>query len=238
VIPFNFPQVAFGRKEHDPAWLASVRPHTYSATRPPPSTLPRPTLVWKPSLVSNDTLPTCTIAGLINSARIWTMIRNDFDLTEADASLLAFYAALAGCADTTEAIAASSGLRLQDVLEAAGRGKFTAGQQAPLIPEPRSIDPTDPIAIRDAIFRFESAYIGLTLYEADMQPGAEWVGGIENAGQPVGGHCVLGMRYSPTGISVATWGAEMEMDNEFFASRCNETFALPWTLTTAPGATS
>jgi hypothetical protein len=236
-MPFNFPQVAFGRKEHDPAWLASVRPHTYSATRPPPSKLLRPTLVWTPSLVQNLTLPTCVVAGLINSARLWTLIRNDFDLTNVDAPMLAFYASVAGCANTIGAIAASDGLRIQDALEAAQQGRFTGGQQVPLVPEPHAIDPTDALAIRDAIFRFESALIGITLYDADIQTAAQWTGGIQNAGQPAERHCVVLDRYDSTTFGMANWATDdTTMDEEFLMSRCDEAFALPWTLTTAPAS--
>jgi hypothetical protein len=237
-MPFYFPRVSYGRKPHDPAWVSALPPHAYGAAGPAPATLLRTDLTWTPSLVENDRLPTCTTAGLINSARMWSLLNGGFDLTVVEAGLLQFYATQAGCADTTAAIALSDGLRLQDVLEAAGRGLFTAGWGTPLVPLFRAITPITGAAVRDAISQFGSVYLGVTLYQADVQPGAEWKGGIGKAGDPVGGHCCLPWAYSQTSLSVATWGSEMDMNDAFLESRADEAYALTWTMAEAAVAAS
>lgn len=218
-----------GRKPHDPTRVAAVTSHRASITTPAPLVLPRADIVWTPTLAANDQLPTCTIAGLINSARMWALLHG-FDLVNAEAQLLAFYAAVAGCADTEAAIAATDGLVLLDVLEHAQKVGFDIGAQAPLVPEFTAIHMPDIAGIRDAIYSRGTAYIGVTLYEADMAPGATWTGGIANVGAVVGGHCIDPCRYTETDFSVATWGGEIEADDEWISTRTDEAYAVSWTF--------
>ena len=169
-------RIAFGRLPHDPVRLAAVPPHVMAAEAPAPPELPRPSLEWTPSLVRNDVAPTCTIAGLTNSARVWDLLRG-YDLVTREAALLAFYASLAGCQDTEAAIEATEGLVMLDVLEAVATKGFHIGAQddEPLVPRVNA-DPAgrSGAALRDAIFSRGTAYIGVTLRQADVQPGAIW----------------------------------------------------------------
>jgi hypothetical protein len=164
------------------------------------------------------------VAGLINSARYWSLLHG-FDLTNSEDMELAFFARVAACPDTPEAIAAVDGLELLDVLEMAQRVGFDVGAQAPLVPDFSAIHLPDEAAIQDAIATKGSAYIGVKLYEADMQPGAAWVGGLANAGAFIGGHCIL-----QTWDGVATWGEILTPDQEWLMSRMDEAYALTWTF--------
>jgi hypothetical protein len=233
-MPFNFPQHRTGRLEHSPEWLSTVDPHVVGATGPVPASIVRPD--WQPSLVDNLILPTCSVASLVNNARIWSIVRGGFDLVVSDPSLLAFYAGLAPCADTIAAIAATEGLQLQSVLQAAQRGLFTAGQQAPMVPLYRAVPATGE-AIRDAINASVSVILGVTLYQADIRQGAEWRGGFMNAaGDPTERHAILVDAYDAAGMfSVCTWGQrELDgADEAWITSRTDEAYALIWTMAEA-----
>jgi hypothetical protein len=203
-----------------------------SAVAPPPATLPRSDITWTPTLADNDTLPTCSIAGLMNSARMSALVRGQFDPTSTNDALLTFYAGLAGCADTTTAIAATDGLVLLDVLQRAESAGFACGEQAPLVPLFAAIDPRDPTAIRDAIFTRGVAYVGVTLHEADMN--GPWTGGTTNAGPVIGGHCITLWRYDAATFGAATWGATVTCDEAWLMARIDEAYALNWTFPVAP----
>ena len=218
-MPFGLSQFALGRLAHNEAWLAGLPSHEPAHASVVVIGGPR----FTPTLVDNLTLPTCTVAGLINSARLWALTKG-YDLWKSDASLVSFYALLAGCDDTPAAIAQTEGLTLQAVLEAAQKGWFTAGEQAPLVPEFRAI--RDPAHIPDVIARFGSAYLGIMLYEGDVQPGAEWRG--PPVGAPYGRHCVV--VYAD---GIATWGETMPYDAEFLATRLDEAHAVQWMMETA-----
>lgn len=232
----DFSQFCFGRCEHDPARVAAVEPHIIGASAPTayPSNFEMWTALttnkaWMPTLVQNNVLPTCTIAGLMNSARVWAL-RHGFDLVSVEARLLAFFASIAPCADTVAAIAATDGLVLLDVMEHAAAGKFDVGLQAPLIPRVRRIEITDMDALKDAIKSTGSACIGVTLRQADVQPGANWRGGVANAGPKAGGHCVILYAYTGGDFAVATWGETLVADDEWLKSRMDEAYSLTWTF--------
>ena len=214
-----------GRKPHDAARVAAVAPHVMGFA-PVPATCPRTDIVWKPSLVRNDVLPTCSIAGLMNAARM-TALLHGYDLVDDEAALLAFYAALACCADTEAAMEATDGLVLLDVLERARDAGFTCGEQTPIVPLFSSI-PLSGQALKAAIYGRGAAYVGVMLYEADVEPGAKWTGGIARAGAKVGGHCVAPWRYTPDNYGIATWGGTTEADPEWLMSRIEEAYSLRW----------
>lgn len=220
-------RMRLGRRPHDPGRLASVPRHVLSASAPAPLVLPRTSLVWTPTLVQNNTLPTCTIAGLMNAARVWALV-NGYDLTQTELFLLALYARLAGCADTVAAIGATDGLVMQDVLDFVQARGFDCGDQTPLVPVARAIDQTSAVALRDAVSTTGAAYLGITLYEADIAPGATWTGGTANAGAAAGGHCVVAWNYGQDTFGLATWGETVEADDEWLLPRLEEAYALSW----------
>lgn len=168
----------------------------------------------------------------MNSARMSALTRGQFDLTSTNDALLAFYASLAGCADTPTAIAATDGLVLLDVLEHARSSGFACGEQVPLVPLFAAIDPRDPTAIRDAIYTRGVAYVGVTLHEADMN--GPWTGGTADAGPVIGGHCITLWRYDVSTFGAATWGMTIECDEAWLMSRIDEAYALSWQMAVAP----
>ena len=107
-------QIAFGRRPHNPARFATVPTHV-AAEAPPPAELPREDLVWTPSFVHNDVAPTCCIAALLNSARIWALLRG-FDLTSVDQALLALQTARQGIATNQQKNASIAATTMRQVL--------------------------------------------------------------------------------------------------------------------------
>ena len=227
------PLGCYGRKAHDPVRLAAVavvKPHVMAATEPLPLILLRPKILTKPLLVLNNILPTCTVAGLINSANAKAEM-NGWDFVVDQQKLLAFYGLVYGCDPTPEAISKTDGLVMLDVLEYAQKhGFYINNTSGPLVPNFSVIDTSNPIGLKDAIFAHGTAYVGVDLYTADEQPDADYTGGLETAGDPVGGHCLDPKQWSATGYTDATWGQEIETDNDWIDSRMVEAYAIDWTF--------
>jgi hypothetical protein len=104
------------------------------------------------------------------------------------------------------------------------------GAQAPYVPEFKAIDPHDMTALRDAVAT-QTAYVGVTLYRPDLLSPLNW------NGAPIGdvdtGHCIVPPRYSATGFTDATWGQEVQADDQWMATRIDECYAVRWTLAVA-----
>jgi hypothetical protein len=218
-----------GRLDHDPIRVATVRPHVIGAHAPLPAAIQdaRSKIQWTPSLVQNDALPTCTVAGLINSARWWALLHG-FDLTNQEAAELAFFAAVAGVQNTEAAIASVPGLVMLNVLMRAQRYGFAAGGPTALVPEYTSLQSID--GITDAISTKGSAYLGVSIYEADMRPGAVWQGGIQNAGKLEGGHAIVAIDNQSDEFTIATWGGTVQANAEWLEARVDEAYAIHWTF--------
>jgi hypothetical protein len=227
-------QIAFGRRQHDPARLAAVPAHVMATEAPPPAELPRTGLVWTPSLIRNLTMPTCVVAALTNSARLWALDKG-FDLPVVEAAVLRFFSVCAPCEDTLDAIGQTDGLIFLNALDQAASIGLDIGEQAPLVLRFKAIDTSDMAAIRDSIYVRKSALLGVTLHQADVQPGLDhWSGGIENAGPVAGEHAICGSRYTASGFAVATWGGEMPADDGWVMPRLIEAYAPEWTMQVAP----
>jgi hypothetical protein len=201
-----------------------------AAEAPAPLELPRPGLVWTPTLARNDVLASCCIAGLANSLRLWCLAYHQFDPLVSDDMLIAFFCECAGCDQTEAAMEAVPGLMMLDVLELAQRKGFDVGAQAPYVPEFRAIDPHDLAALRDAVAN-QTAYVGVTLYQADLRTPLNWFGA------PVGpvdtGHCLTVPRYSASGFVDATWGQEVACDDAWLLGRVSEAYSVRWALAVA-----
>lgn len=231
----DFTNIAFGRKSHDPARVAAAPQHRMSAEAPAPIDCPRPTILTKPSLVHNDVLPTCSIAGLLNYLRAWVQQEHGFDLPENDQLLLDLYGMIYGCPPTIEAIAATDGLVLMDVLEYIQANGFRIDGQNVVELTFSAIDATDLGAVRDSIDKTGGAYLGVTLYEADVAPGlTAWSpNGMGAVGGIVGGHCITAKDYTKTAMTDATWGELIVADDAWLLPRLDEAFSLRWIMATA-----
>jgi hypothetical protein len=230
----DLPNMRLGRLPHDPERIAAAPQHRMSAEAPAPIDCPRPTILTKPSLVYNDTLPTCCIAGLLNYLRAWAQQEHGFDLPENDQLLLDLYGMIYGCPPTIEAIAVTDGLVLMDVLEYIQANGFRIDSQNVVELAFTSIDVTDMAAIRDSIDKTGGAYLGVTLFEADVTPGLlAWTGDIAASGPVAGGHCITAKDYTKTAMTDATWGELIVADDAWLLPRLDEAFSIRWIMATA-----
>lgn len=220
----DFSNYPTGRLPHDPDRLAAVEPHVMAAVPVPAIVTPPPG--FKVETGYNLTLPTCTVAGLLNVARLWCITNHGFDPAYDLPRLLDFYALVAGCEPTEAAIGATSGLIMLDVLETAQSKGFRINSQTVLVPLYRRLDTTDPTALRQAIATCGAAYTGEDLYTPDMN--GPWVGPV--SGTLVGGHCAPPIGFSPDGLTDATWGEEQPCDDEWWTTRVQEAYAIEWTM--------
>lgn len=218
-----------GRLPHDPARVNAVEPHRMSAEAPPPLVYPPPP-GFRVELGYNATLPTCCVVGMLNAARLWCIRKHGFDLRYQITRLLDFYALVDGCAATEEAIAATDGLLMLDVLETAMTKGFRINEQDVLVPASfKRIETADTTALRQAIAECGSSFVGVDLRQADMT--GDWVGDV--AGPTVGGHCTPPIGYDPAGFVEATWGEEKPCDDAWMLSRVQEAYRVEWAIAAA-----
>lgn len=214
-----------GRLPHDPSRLAVI-PHLMATGAPPPEIVTPPE-GFIPLLVRNDELPTCTIAGLINCARLWTLTKHGYDLATDEDLLLEFYARVAGC--QVSEIAETQGLVMLDVLESAQRDGFRINSQNVLVPMFKRIETDDVLAMKDSVATTGSAYTGWDLRQCDMT--SDWIGDVSSPAE--GGHCAPEMGYHPGGFVDATWGVERPADDAWVLSRAAEAYSVSWTMEAA-----
>lgn len=213
---------ALGRKQHDTSRLAAV-PHMVMAAESPPPTCPPPP-GWVPALVRNDVWPTCTIAGLLTCARLWTLKTLRFDLVYDEDLLLQLYATIAGCSVAN--IPNTDGLVMLDVLEHVRANGFRPTEDTVMVPEFRRIEVADLTAIKTSIAATGSAYLGVNLDQADLS--GPLVGAL--TGPVVGGHCAPPAGYDLTEFDEATWGELLTADDTWVLPRAMEAYQITWTM--------
>lgn len=222
-----------GRLQHDVAAVATAPPLRYAAEAPPPPTLDRSGIAYQPIMADNQTLPTCTVAALLNAALAIEALQGGGGLAIKDGCWLPFYAALAGCAATPEAIAATDGLVLLDVLRRQGTQGFDIGAQAPLTGDFGKV-PLEINSLASCAAGLAGVYVGLVLYQSDMDAvdaGRPWAAnGMGAVGPLVGGHCVWLWSYEglqpDSVIQIATWGALQQASWAWLLPRLQEAYGL------------
>lgn len=184
--------------------------HRFAAAEPP-RTLDRRGINYQPILGHNDTLPVCTVVGLCNAMLAAEALNAGAGLPIDQEKIAPFYASVAGCADTPAAIIATDGVNSLDVLNAQLRG-FDCGLQTPSVGLFGVLPRTRPM-LANAIDKLGSAYVGIDLYERDMdayEGGHDWFDWQSDPGRLVSGHLIptwdyLGLGDDDTGRA-ATWG--------------------------------
>ena len=224
-------QYRLGRLPHSPERLASIPHHKFGAVAPP-VTLDRRNVHFAPGLYQNDTLPDCTAVGLTNSARAVAAL-NGFDIAVDPTKVPEFYASVVGCAPTIQAMSATDGAVLLDVLQKQEQRLFDIGPEA-LIASWKPVDHTSRSALALCMARFGVSYIGVTLHERDMDTvGQTWdVEAGRDDGDVVGGHCVVLFDYTGLAengiVRVGTWGMWQNATWTWVNSRIDEAYGLVW----------
>lgn len=220
-----------GRLPHDPAAVArvpSLARHPFASMPVPPS-LDRSRIDFTPGLYKNNELPDCTAAGLANSASAVAAV-SGFGMAINPDLVPSFYAGCVQCEPTLEAMAATDGAAMLDVLVRQSREGFDVGQEAPLVARFGRLAPAS-FALAGAMARLRHCYLGIRLYEADMEMPNVWDIGPSD-GSLIGGHCVVGWDFtglaSQSTVRLATWGRWQPATWRWLISRLDEAYALVW----------
>lgn len=227
-----------GRLALDPATVAkvpSLGTHTYALTPPPPE-VNRKGVDYTPGLYQNDVLPVCTAAGLANAATQVAAL-NGWKLAVDPTAIPEFFAECVGCANTFDAIQATQGAYLTDVLRRQLTFGFSIGPQV-LVGLPGKVR-LGRVAIAQTIATFGHNWAGFDLYERDMDLPTVWdLGSL--AGNVVGGHCMTFWDYTGLGdtdvVRLASWGQLRNATWQWVETRIRESYAFYWRqLTSAKG---
>lgn len=215
-------QLKLGKRpaKHDPRTL---RLAAYLPAELPP--IPQEH-AWSPAVDSwpmfrNDTVGDCTCAGAAHQIRTWTGNENPPSAALTDADVIAMYAAVTGYNEADPST--DQGAYLLDVLKywrstGIASHKIAAFAQVPLKED----------LVRAAIYLFGGLYVGLLL-PISAQEQAVWdVETTAGDGQPGswGGHCVVVIDYDADGLTCVTWGELRRMTWAFFATYCDEAYAI------------
>jgi hypothetical protein len=175
-------------------------------------------------MYDNDKYGDCTCAATGHMVQNWTASSGK-EATPADASILKMYEYFVGTPSPT------AGCRLLDVLRywrttGLGKHKIQAFAQLELHNE---------VQLRDAIFMFGGAYIGVELpdfaVQADDPLTVPWVvppqGPVGDAApDPQEGHCIPAVAYDARNVYVVTWGAVKAMSWQFYKAYSDEAYAV------------
>ena len=217
-----------GRLPHDPARLALLPKHRFGAETPPDE-LRRSLDSFKPGLYSNDTLPDCTAVALANGARAVAYL-NGFSLVVYNRYVPRFYSA---CIGNPADLADSSGANMLDVLEYQASHGYEIGPQT-ITGNYGTVDCTVRSDIAWAVARLGFCYMGVTLYEGDLDAFRNrrpWTVDYPT-GAVAGGHAVPMWTYAGLGdhslTQVGTWGAWQSATWEWVHARTEEAYGLVW----------
>jgi hypothetical protein len=206
-----------------------------------PVVLDRRAVPFMPRLFANDILPDCTAAGLANAAGAVAAL-NGYALNIDPTLVPRFYADCVGCAPTFDAMAATDGAVMLDVLRLQAQSGFAIGPQS-LAGRSGTIDPTSRIALALGLARFGAGYWGVTLRERDMELGARvWdVLDGRDDGAVVGGHCVIAFDYTGLAdtdtVRIGTWGEWRPASWAWVHARIAEAHGVVWRQLARPDGT-
>lgn len=174
--------------------------------------------------MGNDILGDCTIATAGHMEQVWTSLTRDEEVVIPDDAIIDFYAKSCGYVpgdpNTDQGGVASEVLRYWYLNGLDGHG--LAGFA--------SIRPGNRASIRDAIYLFGGAYIGVQLPLAaqsnnwDISPDTPLTG--DNARGSWGGHAIPLVAYDQDSLTCITWGALKKMSWSWLDAYCDEAYAL------------
>ncbi|HXT81397.1 MAG TPA: hypothetical protein VN702_17665 [Acetobacteraceae bacterium] len=213
----------------DIARAPSLRDHHFAAM-PPPAKLDRRDIDFQPRMFGNNIYPDCSAAGLANGMLAVSAL-DGLTPVIADAMVPAFYAECVGVANTDAAIAATDGAVLLDVLRHQATQGFSVGQQVSLAGLFGTVA-RNRTSLAQTMAALGFAYIGVNLYDRDMQTSGIWDDDGRDPGPFIDGHCIdiwdyLGLADTDT-ARVATWGGFRTVTWRWIDARLDESWGLFW----------
>jgi hypothetical protein len=212
---------------HDPRTLL-LASYLTPALPAPPASLDISTKVPSWGMMANDQLGDCTCAAAGHLIMEWTANAGKQMVTPTDQQVIAAYSAITGYNPATGAN--DNGANEVDVLNY-WRQTGIAGDQ---IGAYVALEPANHTHVMDSVYMFEGCYIGVQLpktAQAQTQNNQPWSvppSGTGGDGAPGswGGHAVPVVAYDTRGVTVVTWGALQIMTWSFWATYCDEAYAI------------
>lgn len=174
-------------------------------------------------IMGNDRLGDCTCAGIGHAIQTWTLNSTGQMVTLPDQAILNLYEKFGyvpGNAATDNGAVETDVLKywLKNPVEGHALDGFV------------SLQPKDIADVKDAIWLFGGAYIGLAL-PLSAQSQTAWVvpaEGLTGNGTPGswGGHCVFVVGYDGRGLTFISWGKLMWMSWNFWWAYVDESYGL------------
>jgi hypothetical protein len=192
------------------------------ALPPPPPAVDWTKGIASWSMMRNDTLGCCTIAGAGHAVQVWS-VNIGGEVTIPDATIESYYQQWDGYVPGSPKTD-SGGVEL-DVLNDWQKQGF-AGNKLLAFADPKVSNLTE---IRQSIAIYGGVYIGLALpLTAQTQDVWDVVTPSEPKAQPGswGGHCVFVPKYDQNGFTCITWGQLKIMTLAFWKKYCDEAHTL------------
>ena len=173
------------------------------AAPPPAADYSRPASSVLGNIYLNDQLGDCVIAGGYHVVGVETGNAGDL-FTASDGQLIADYGAIGGYVpgDTSTDNGCDEATALNYWTETGfADGTKLVGWLA--------VDPTNRQEIQSALYLFENLFFGMELPDAWINPvpgssGFTW--DMAGPSDPSNGHCVIGVGYGQSGVTIDTWG--------------------------------
>ena len=229
-------QHRLGRAPHDPLRVASIQPHVMAAVMVPEA-LDRSAIPFQPGAYQNDQgLPDCTAAAMANCARAFSWTKAATDIVVDPDKVTAFYAKCAGVPHTFEAMAATDGAIMLEVMLRAEREGVDVGQQVPLVPTFTRCSNLKRLDLANAAVVYGASSIGVNLSISDQNMQIWDTDTPIGAGDPTpgtwGGHNTFiwdweGLRDQSL-VRIGTWGNWKQATWRWVESRIDEAYALHW----------
>ncbi len=163
----------------------------------------------------NQSVGDCTIAGVSHLIAAWDAEVQEADPVPSEQEVLQTYFQLTGGPDT--------GLNEASVLSTWRNSGLFGRKIAAYAP----VDCRDISEIHQSIAYFGGAYFGIVCPQSAQEQfasGDPWTC-VPNS--PVlGGHCIVGLGYTPQGVLCATWGGIAEVTYPFLARYLEESWAI------------
>ncbi len=186
-----------------------------------PNTCDYTNMVTNLGTMLNDEIGDCTIAAIGHLIQLWTA-QNGSQSIIPNSDILSLYEKVTGY-NPNEPNTDNGAVEI-DVLNYWRSNPIDNNQLYAYV----SINPKDIEEIKQAIYYFNGAYIGVEL-PLSVQDEPEWkFQNLEgnNAPGSWGGHAIPLVAYDDSTFTCITWGAFLKMDYNFLTNYCEEAYAL------------
>ena len=169
----------------------------------------------------NTDLSCCTISAVGHAVQAWSLNALGREFTVPDAVILQYYEKWDGY-NPSDPSTDQGGIEL-DVLNDFRQQGF----DGVTLDAYASVDITHPDKIKQAVWMFVGAYIGVEL-PLDAQDQDVWDVTTGPGGEPAswGGHAIYLVGYDALTLTCITWGAPKKMTWAWLAKYCSEAYAL------------